>query len=95
MPSFLPSEESALEQATAAAAVAKAQRVDHSMRAMDAMLSYGDHQQVVGGIFENVHSMEVSAAGCILTPRFCSYAVVKGCGLILGILFHFVPFRVL
>jgi hypothetical protein len=27
---------------------------------MDAMLSYGDHQQVIGGIFENIHSMEVS-----------------------------------
>lgn len=45
--------------ATIAAKATKALRVDHSMRAMDAMLSYGDHQQVIGGIFENVHSMEV------------------------------------
>lgn len=37
-------------------------RVDHSMRAMDAMLSYGDHQQVIAGIHENVHSIEVRFA---------------------------------
>lgn len=35
-------------------------RVDHSMKAMDAMLSYGDHQQVIAGIYENVHSIEVT-----------------------------------
>jgi hypothetical protein len=33
--------------------------VDHSMKAMDTMSSYGDHQQVIGGIYENIHSMEV------------------------------------
>ena len=31
------------------------------MRCMDSMLSYGDHSAVIGGIYENVHSMEVIA----------------------------------
>jgi hypothetical protein len=33
--------------------------IDHGMKAMDTMSSYGDHQQVIGGIYENIHSMEV------------------------------------
>jgi hypothetical protein len=60
--------------ASATAAAAQAKRVDHSMRAMDAMLSYGDHQQVVSGIFENVHSMEVCfcmhCAGCVFAVLY-------------------------
>lgn len=55
----LTADETALSMATTALKTVKALRVDHSMRAMDAMLSYGDHQQVIVGIFENVHSMEV------------------------------------
>jgi hypothetical protein len=60
--------------ASATAAAAQALRVDHSMRAMDAMLSYGDHQQVVSGIFENVHSMEVCF--CCVVMGSCSFSVV-------------------
>ena len=58
----------------------KTRRIDHSMRAMDAMLSYGDHQQVVAGIHENIHSMEVGAEihatiiRILLTAHFVCYA---------------------
>jgi hypothetical protein len=43
---------------------------------MDAMLSYGDHQQVIGGIFENVHSMEVRA-GAYLYRRVSAHFAVR------------------
>lgn len=59
-------------------AVDRTQRVDHSMRAMDAMMAFGDHQQVIGGIFENVHSMEVRDTAL----RSCYTSWCLGCSLI-------------
>jgi len=45
-------------------------KVDHAMRCMDSMLSYGDHSAVIGGIYENVHSMEVRVYGCVCCACF-------------------------
>ena len=44
-------------------------KVDCSMKVMDAMLSYGDHQQVISGIFENIHSIDP------LDPAFTKHAI--------------------
>jgi len=44
-------------------------KVDCSMKVMDAMLSYGDHQQVIAGIFENIHSIDP------LDPAFTKHAI--------------------
>jgi len=44
-------------------------KVDCSMKVMDSMQSYGDHQQVISGIFENIHSIDP------LDPAFTKHAI--------------------
>ena len=47
------------------------------MRAMDSMLSYGDHSVVIGGIYENVHSMEVRVmCVCLVYVPVCFMHII-------------------
>ena len=57
-------------------------KVDHAMRCMDSMLSYGDHSAVIGGIYENVHSMEVSVCGWQCDYSFVNTSVALCCAVL-------------